>query len=551
MKGGIDDGQAVAWSRYAGRQPVGAGGWLVSGSGYRLEERLEYRSLSPDALSVWRAAGSGRMLFDCFDVDSKAPRRSVAILSSCLRIECWGRDVLLRASNPNGRALLAPLSEACPAQVTCLRDGDTLHWRFPHEAPEADEWRRLHALSSLEALRRVLETLGGDERPVLMGGLFSFDLAEQFEPLPAPANPARQCPDYLFLVPELLLDIDHVARQASLQAFVHEPGRHQALAASLRRCADEYHGAVDDAVEPALAGVRAGNYQVDLDDASFARQVERLQEHVRAGDVFQIVPSRSFSVPCADPWRAYRQLCLRNPSPYRFFLDAGDFCLFGASPESAVKYDAASREVELYPIAGTRPRGRDAEGAIDAELDNRLEAELRLDAKEIAEHMMLVDLARNDLARVCRRGTRRVRDMLKVDRYSHVMHLVSRVAGELHHELDALHAYRACLNMGTLVGAPKVRAMQLLRQFEDGYRGSYGGAIGILDSAGNLDTSIVIRAAEVRDGIARVRAGAGVVLDSEPRLEAEETRNKALAVLTAVAAAERERGERDAHHAVG
>ncbi|WP_205579959.1 chorismate-binding protein, partial [Pseudomonas aeruginosa] len=183
--------------------------------------------------------------------------------------------------------------------------------------------------------------------------------------------------------------------------------------------------------------------------------------------------------------------------------------------------------------------------------DNRLEAELRLDAKEIAEHMMLVDLARNDLARVCRSGTRQVRDMLKVDRYSHVMHLVSRVAGELHGELDALHAYRACLNMGTLVGAPKVRAMQLLRQYEDGYRGSYGGAIGILDSAGNLDTSIVIRSAEVREGIARVRAGAGVVLDSDPRLEAEETRNKALAVLTAVAAAERERGERDAHHAVG
>ncbi len=474
----------------------------MSGVGYRLEESLEYRTLVPEALSIWRMAGANRMLFDCFDVDSKAARRSVAILSSCLRIECWGRDVVLRALNSNGRALLAPLSEACPAQVTCLRDGDTLHWRFPQEESHADEWRRLHGLSSLEALR-------------------------------------------------LLLDIDHLARRTSLQAFVHDPAGHDRLAASLRQCADEFHGAVEEASESPVAGVRAGNYQVDLDDASFARQVERLQAHVRAGDVFQIVPSRSFSMPCADPWRAYRQLCLRNPSPYRFFLDAGDFCLFGASPESALKYDAESREVELYPIAGTRPRGRDARGAIDAELDNRLEAELRLDAKEIAEHMMLVDLARNDLARVCRSGTRQVRDMLKVDRYSHVMHLVSRVAGELHGELDALHAYRACLNMGTLVGAPKVRAMQLLRQYEDGYRGSYGGAIGILDSAGNLDTSIVIRSAEVREGIARVRAGAGVVLDSDPRLEAEETRNKALAVLTAVAAAERERGERDAHHAVG
>ena len=396
----------------------------------------------------------------------------------------------------------------------------------------------------------MLGTLGDAEEPALLGGLFSFDLAEQFEPLPAPAEPARHCPDYLFLVPELLLDIDHLARRTSLQAFVHDPAGHDRLAASLRQCADEFHGAVEEASESPVAGVRAGNYQVDLDDASFARQVERLQAHVRAGDVFQIVPSRSFSMPCAD-LAGLSPVVPAQPQPVPLLPRCGDFCLFGASPESALKYDAESREVELYPIAGTRPRGRDARGAIDAELDNRLEAELRLDAKEIAEHMMLVDLARNDLARVCRSGTRQVRDMLKVDRYSHVMHLVSRVAGELHGELDALHAYRACLNMGTLVGAPKVRAMQLLRQYEDGYRGSYGGAIGILDSAGNLDTSIVIRSAEVREGIARVRAGAGVVLDSDPRLEAEETRNKALAVLTAVAAAERERGERDAHHAVG
>ncbi len=332
----------------------------MSGVGYRLEESLEYRTLVPEALSIWRMAGANRMLFDCFDVDSKAARRSVAILSSCLRIECWGRDVVLRALNSNGRALLAPLSEACPAQVTCLRDGDTLHWRFPQEESHADEWRRLHGLSSLEALRRVLGTLGDAEGPALLGGLFSFDLAEQFEPLPAPAEPARHCPDYLFLVPELLLDIDHLARRTSLQAFVHDPAGHDRLAASLRQCADEFHGAVEEVSESPVAGVRAGNYQVDLDDASFARQVERLQAHVRAGDVFQIVPSRSFSMPCADPWRAYRQLCLRNPSPYRFFLDAGDFCLFGASPESALKYDAESREVELYPIAGTRPRGRDA-----------------------------------------------------------------------------------------------------------------------------------------------------------------------------------------------
>ena len=177
--------------------------------------------------------------------------------------------------------------------------------------------------------------------------------------MPAPAEPARHCPDYLFLVPELLLDIDHLARRTSLQAFVHDPAGHDRLAASLRQCADEFHGAVEEATESPVAGVRAGNYQVDLDDASFARQVERLQAHVRAGDVFQIVPSRSFSMPCAD-LAGLSPVVPAQPQPVPLLPRCGDFCLFGASPESALKYDAESREVELYPIAGTRPRGRDA-----------------------------------------------------------------------------------------------------------------------------------------------------------------------------------------------
>ncbi|TRX76853.1 anthranilate synthase component 1 [Pseudomonas mangiferae] len=515
-----------------------------------LEEDLPYRPLNPAALGLWRDGTANRMLFDCYDVDSKAPRRTLAILSSSLRVECRGHDVTLRALSANGRALLERLAHHCPQGVVAERDGDVWRWRFPDQATEADEWRRLRQLSCLDALRAVLAAARPAQGDIPLGGLFAFDLAEQFEPLQAPANEARPCPDYLFLLPECLLDIDHVQRRSRLQAFVHDPVARDSLAAHLRDLAGEA-AAAPESPSPTLAARRSAIFQVDQDDECFAAQVDALKRHVVAGDVFQIVPSRSFSAPCRDAWKAYRQLCLRNPSPYRFFLDAGEFCLFGASPESALKYTAATRELELYPIAGTRPRGRGADGEIDPELDNRLEAELRLDPKEIAEHMMLVDLARNDLARVCRSGTRQVKDMLKVDRYSHVMHLVSRVTGELHPDLDALHAYRACLNMGTLVGAPKVRAMQLLRQYEGGYRGSYGGAIGLLDSAGNLDTSIVIRAAEVRDGIARVRAGAGVVLDSDPRLEAEETRNKALAVLTALTAADGETGGRDAHHTAG
>jgi anthranilate synthase component 1 len=272
-----------------------------------------------------------------------------------------------------------------------------------------------------------------------------------------------------------------------------------------------------------------------MDDADYAGVVRRLKQHVREGDVFQVVPSRSFRLPCPEPYAAYHVLRARNPSPYLFFLNDIDFTLFGASPESALKVDGASGEVEIAPIAGTRARGRDAAGRPDPELDARLEAELRTDAKELAEHMMLVDLARNDVARISKPGSRAVVELLRVDRYSQVMHLVSRVRGQLLADLDALHAYQASMNMGTLTGAPKIEACRLLRLTEASARGPYGGAVGYLDAHGNLDTAIIIRSALVRDGEAEVRAGAGVVHDSVPEREADETRRKAAAVLDAIA----------------
>ncbi|VEI44385.1 anthranilate synthase component I [Actinobacillus equuli] len=182
--------------------------------------------------------------------------------------------------------------------------------------------------------------------------------------------------------------------------------------------------------------------------------------------MFQIVPSRRFSLPCPNILAAYRQLKINNPSPYMFFMQGENFTLFGASPESALKYSQATRQLEIYPIAGSRPRGFDTNGNIDPELDSRLELELRLDQKELAEHLMLVDLARNDVARVCQAGTRKVVDLMQIDRYSQIMHLVSRVVGTLRTDLDALHAYQACMNMGTLTGAPKIKAMQLIYQVE-------------------------------------------------------------------------------------
>lgn len=217
-----------------------------------------------------------------------------------------------------------------------------------------------------------------------------------------------------------------------------------------------------------------------------------------------------------------------------FYMQDCDFTLFGASPESALKYNNQDRQLEIYPIAGSRPRGFDSQGNIDPELDARLELDMRLDKKELAEHLMLVDLARNDVARVCQSGTRQVKELMQVDRYSHIMHLVSRVVGKLRSDLDALHAYQACMNMGTLTGAPKIKAMQLIYQYEKQRRHSYGGAVGYLTSDGDLDTCIVIRSAFVQNGYAHVQAGCGEVLDSNPQLEADETRHKAQAVIKAI-----------------
>jgi anthranilate synthase component 1 len=215
-------------------------------------------------------------------------------------------------------------------------------------------------------------------------------------------------------------------------------------------------------------------------------------------------------------------------------MQDSEFIIFGASPESALKYEASSNYVEIYPIAGTRPRGKRSDGSIDVDLDSRLELDLQQDHKEKSEHIMLVDLARNDVARVSKPGTRHVKDLLKVDRYSHVMHLVSRVVGELRDDLDPLHAYQACMNMGTLIGAPKISAARLIRKTEKERRGSYGGAVGYFNGNGDFDTCIVIRSAFVQHNLAHVQAGAGVVNDSVPQSEADETTAKAQAVIGAI-----------------
>jgi anthranilate synthase component 1 len=268
-------------------------------------------------------------------------------------------------------------------------------------------------------------------------------------------------------------------------------------------------------------------FQSNMPRETFEAMVARIVEYVHAGDAFQVVPSQRWSASApVEAFSIYRGLRAVNPSPYMYFLDFGDFQVAGASPEPLLT--VSGRQVSTRPIAGTRPRGADADA------DARIARELLEDEKERAEHVMLVDLGRNDLGRVCEYGTVEVEDFMAVETYSHVMHIVSSVTGRLRADVGAIDALRSVLPAGTLSGAPKVRAMQIIDELEPVKRGGYGGAIGWLAYTGDLDTCIHIRTVVVKDGVAHIQAGGGTVADAKPDYEFEESVAKAAGVLKAI-----------------
>ncbi|WP_117234592.1 anthranilate synthase component 1 [Vibrio maerlii] len=477
------------------------------------------------------------LLLESAEIDSKQDLKSLLIVDSAVRIVCFGHQVTMTALTANGQNLIAHLSQNIKAGVEHELTDNTLTLNFETPCDTLDEDSRLREASSFDALRLVQHSFDiseQDKHAVFIGGLFAYDLVANFEPL-GDAKATNQCPDYVFYVAETLLVVDHQSESCDLQATVFsDSDETETLKARLAEIQQQCANLKALPQAEQLSDVSA---TPSVSDEDFCQTVTDLKEFVVKGDVFQVVPSRRFTLPCPSPLAAYKTLKQSNPSPYMFYMQDELFTLFGASPESALKYETETNQVEIYPIAGTRRRGKRPNGEIDFDLDSRIELELRTDKKENAEHMMLVDLARNDVARISQAGTRHVADLLKVDRYSHVMHLVSRVVGQLRDDLDALHAYQACMNMGTLTGAPKIRAMQLIRDVEGARRGSYGGAVGYLTGEGTLDTCIVIRSAYVENGIAQVQAGAGVVFDSDPQAEADETRGKAQAVISAIQAA--------------
>lgn len=511
------------------------------------------------------------VLLESADIASKQHLTTIAVLAASAQITCTGDTVTLKAlDTTDGPQALKAVAQYLSSAVTRQSDSElVLH--LPSVAEDsAEEHARLRERSTMEPLRILTDQVVAHPHLPLVAGAVAFDYLGTYESLPSVADGANTCPDYLFFNARIILVVDHPsgscqlvgaslnaaqlsAQMDALEAAINElpaqapsaPAEQAAPAQQTTPAASAHQQAASPEAQATPAPSAHQQAAEDtitayptMSDADFCELVAKMQQHIAIGDAYQVVPSRGFVIDCPQPLQTYRYLHDADPSPYMFYIATDDFELFGASPESSLLHSAKTGQVAIRPIAGTRPRGFAPDGSIDHELDIRLELELRSDAKEVAEHVMLVDLARNDVARISAPGTRKVTQLLRVDRYSRVMHLVSEVTGQLASDLHPLDAFRASMTMGTLTGAPKLRAAELIRQYEGTRRGSYGGAVGYLRGDGELDTCIVIRSAFARGGKAIVQAGAGVVSDSVPQREADETAHKASNVLRAIAAAQ-------------
>ncbi len=388
---------------------------------------------------------------------------------------------------------------------------------------------------SLESLRRIIAESQIDlpeDLPLMAAGLFgqmSYDMVRLVERLPD-ENPDRLgLPDAVFMRPTVVALFDHIEDKITLVTPVwpgDAPAR-QVYAQARERLGDaiaEFNRGISH--EPIRMASPAPEPKANVTREQYHEMVERAKEYIRAGDIFQVVPSQRFDFEFRlPPFSLYRALRRLNPSPFLFFLDLGDYALVGSSPEILVRLRDGT--VTVRPIAGTRRRG------VDKAEDEALAQDLMADPKELAEHLMLLDLGRNDVGRVAQIGTVRVTEKMKVEYYSHVMHIVSNVEGKIRPNCDALDALMAGFPAGTVSGAPKVRAMEIIDELEPERRGFYAGAVGYFAADGTMDTCIALRTALVKDGRMYVQAGGGVVADSDPEAEYQESCNKARALIRA------------------
>lgn len=481
------------------------------------------------------------ILLESADIVSKYGERSMGAINPCLKVIGRGEDFVIRALNNTGQYFLNEMGDELDFCDDIMRNGNTIKGVLIPEKDNMNEAARLKSRNHFEILRKInFKFTPATDEYAKYGGLFgaiSYDMIDQFENLPSNDKDIIGDPDYELYYVDNLFIMDHKKGEMLIlaHALITEQERDQIYIDCIKKINEYEEKIAAPAPTIKIPEQTPQDMVTDTSREHYMEKVEKLKEHIRKGDVFQAVLCRTIITDTAlPPYLVYSRLRAINPSPYMFFINNESGCQLGASPEMFIKVEGENqKQVEIRPIAGTKPRGI-INGKIDKDLDSRYELELKLDPKEQAEHTMLIDLARNDVARVSKTGTRYVDEPLIIEKYSHVQHLVSNVSGVLKDDLDALHAYLASMNMGTLTGAPKIEAMKLLRKYETSKRGFYGGAVGYFAPNGDFDSCIVIRSMRFKNKHAYIKVGAGIVHDSEPEKEWEETIKKAGACLEAL-----------------
>ncbi|MBL8796202.1 MAG: anthranilate synthase component I [Planctomycetia bacterium] len=476
-----------------------------------------YRQLIGDALTPVSAfckiqEGDWSFLFESVVGGERVGRYSFVGSGPFVRFEAYGNKVVLSSRTPGSdRWIVGDQEHPDPLQ---LLEDMVAKYRAPH----------------VQGLPRFC---GGAV------GFASYDSVRYVEKLPHAPPDDRQLPDLGFAFYDRMVIFDHINKTIAAVAHAHVDPEHlkksyETACQRVDRLVERLQQGVADLqltdIAPPQGEVKIP-YRSNFTQPEFHQAIEKCKEYIKAGDIFQVVLSqRLVTETKARPFDIYRTLRVINPSPFMFYLKAGPLCLVGASPEIMVRVEGD--KAIIRPLAGTRRRGKSEEE------DNQLAAELLADPKERAEHIMLVDLGRNDIGRVARYGTVELSDVMTIERYSHVMHICSTVSGRLQPGKSSFDALRACLPAGTLSGAPKVRAMEIIDELEPYRRGPYGGAVGYADFSGNMDTCIALRTMVLLGQTAYVQAGAGIVADSVPESEYQETMNKAMGLLRAIELAE-------------
>ena len=483
------------------------------------------------------------ILLESADIIAKYGEKSLGSAEPCLMLHGKDEAFEIIALNSLGKKFIEFLKGDFDFCDKVEYKKDKIVGKLKPKRNLVSEEERLKLPNHMDIIRTVAFKFKSREKPFIpYAGLFgsiSYDFIDQFEDLPKNKEDIIKDEDYTLYFLDNLFLIDHKQSKTYFvsNALIMDNNKDNIYGQCISKIR-QYKDAINKKTIKTANKKTKINFESDTSMEEFIEKVKKIKEHIKAGDIYQGVISRTISSNFnKEPLDIYKKLRKLNPSPYMFYINDRDGILLGASPEMSLKVEGIEgdekKTVEIRPIAGTKPRGL-INGRIDADLDSRYEAQLKIDAKEVSEHTMLVDLARNDIAKISEPGTRYVDEPFVVEKYSHVQHLVSTVKGILKKDIDALHAYTATMNMGTLTGAPKVEAMKLIRLYERTKRGFYGGSVGYIAPGGDLDSAITIRSLRIKNNKAYMRSGAGLVYDSDPESEYLETEKKAAACMKAL-----------------